>query len=534
MGSGSSRSRSRDDGRARRGLATFLCGAGAGSAPSSSSAAVVPPQMEDHLLESAVLAGCHDTILVDNRQVSGKECSADFSQNHLSVSMNDNSRACESSNYGLKNGLIKSINAESSNPGKCLSESKELVPSLPNHSADLEMTCAERNCNLASTSTKSDTLEPPLTNANTMLGPTTELDSTNYCGSQTSTLRYSSSAAQEPRDLPVNATSSSVASTTEVLVIHGSDSNPVSAASGSSPTSHLMIEPILESSSSDAAIFPSSGPGSDRNENVIHVDVVSISSNIMANGTAEVSDNEARRNSRRLFWDAFSRRSSRRNNDPLMIFSSTEDTDDLESHSRWLLDISDDIFEHGNEEEFSYLSRRRLGASGRRWHSRSEIRERIRGNLDDSIRQATFCSSGLHPYGTCSCYSYMTSEESSTRASISRIVMLAEALFEVLDEIHRQPVSLSLSMVSLPAPESVVNSLPLKIHKKSVMDEGTDDREQCYICLADYEDGDKIRVLPCHHEYHMACVDKWLKEIHGVCPLCRGDVCESTTDGSTS
>lgn len=37
---------------------------------------------------------------------------------------------------------------------------------------------------------------------------------------------------------------------------------------------------------------------------------------------------------------------------------------------------------------------------------------------------------------------------------------------QVLDEIHRQPGSLSLSVVSVPALESVVNSLPSKIHKK--------------------------------------------------------------------
>lgn len=30
----------------------------------------------------------------------------------------------------------------------------------------------------------------------------------------------------------------------------------------------------------------------------------------------------------------------------------------------------------------------------------------------------------------------------------------------------------------------------------------------------EYEEGDTIRTLPCHHEFHRTCVDKWLKEIH--------------------
>ncbi|KAK4853473.1 hypothetical protein QYF36_009746 [Acer negundo] len=265
---------------------------------------------------------------------------------------------------------------------------------------------------------------------------------------------------------------------------------------------------------------------------VLHVDVVSISSHILSSGSADTSSHASRRNSRRLFWDAFSRRSSRRLNDSPTIVFSTDDTNDLGSQDRWLLDFSSDFLDDGVGGDTGYLGSRIHSLNERRRHSRSEIWERLRAGLDDN-RRTSFCPSGLHPDGTCSCESFVMSEESSTRA-ISRIVMLAEALFEVLDEIHRQPVSLSLSMVSLPAPESVVDSFPLKSHKKVDKAESGDDIEQCYICLAEYEEGDKIRVLPCHHEYHMSCVDKWLKEIHGVCPLCRGDVRQGATEASNS
>ena len=56
---------------------------------------------------------------------------------------------------------------------------------------------------------------------------------------------------------------------------------------------------------------------------------------------------------------------------------------------------------------------------------------------------------------------------------------------QVLDEIHRQPVSLSLSMVSLPAPESVVDSLPLKSHKKVETAEGSEAEQydSCHITV---------------------------------------------------
>ncbi|KAJ0963870.1 hypothetical protein J5N97_028992 [Dioscorea zingiberensis] len=44
---------------------------------------------------------------------------------------------------------------------------------------------------------------------------------------------------------------------------------------------------------------------------------------------------------------------------------------------------------------------------------------------------------------------------------------------------------------------------------------------ECAICLADFADGDQIRILPhCGHAFHTPCVDTWLGS-HSSCPSCR-------------
>lgn len=54
------------------------------------------------------------------------------------------------------------------------------------------------------------------------------------------------------------------------------------------------------------------------------------------------------------------------------------------------------------------------------------------------------------------------------------------------------------------------------------------EESNCPICLEDFEAGQKQRVLPCGHVFHVTCVDEWL--VAGIrsknkteCPLCKQD-----------
>ncbi|KAJ8269488.1 hypothetical protein COCON_G00120950 [Conger conger] len=44
----------------------------------------------------------------------------------------------------------------------------------------------------------------------------------------------------------------------------------------------------------------------------------------------------------------------------------------------------------------------------------------------------------------------------------------------------------------------------------------------CVVCMCDFESRQLLRVLPCNHEFHGKCVDKWLKA-NRTCPICRAD-----------
>ncbi|RHZ48497.1 RING-H2 finger protein [Aspergillus thermomutatus] len=46
----------------------------------------------------------------------------------------------------------------------------------------------------------------------------------------------------------------------------------------------------------------------------------------------------------------------------------------------------------------------------------------------------------------------------------------------------------------------------------------------CPICTDDFIKGQDLRVLPCNHQFHPECIDPWLINVSGTCPLCRIDL----------
>ncbi|KER33795.1 hypothetical protein T265_00462 [Opisthorchis viverrini] len=53
---------------------------------------------------------------------------------------------------------------------------------------------------------------------------------------------------------------------------------------------------------------------------------------------------------------------------------------------------------------------------------------------------------------------------------------------------------------------------------------GQDPYETCPICLEDYKEREKLRLLPCHHAFHINCIDPWLLRNRRRCPVCNRTV----------
>lgn len=71
-----------------------------------------------------------------------------------------------------------------------------------------------------------------------------------------------------------------------------------------------------------------------------------------------------------------------------------------------------------------------------------------------------------------------------------------------------------------PIPLIELEQIPLELYSKE--NAWQFDQTECTICLCEFEEGEKLRALPCGHRFHQPCIDEWLVK-NPLCPLCKHD-----------
>ncbi|XP_014308220.1 E3 ubiquitin-protein ligase RLIM-like [Myotis lucifugus] len=94
----------------------------------------------------------------------------------------------------------------------------------------------------------------------------------------------------------------------------------------------------------------------------------------------------------------------------------------------------------------------------------------------------------------------ITSDESDSWASLDQ--------FLLVNDYDNHPTGLS---------KAEIDNLAIRPFSEN------DTSKVCIICMTEYTEGNKLRILPCSHEYHVHCIDRWLSD-NSTCPICRREV----------
>uniref|UniRef100_A0A8C9L6R8 Ring finger protein 38 n=1 Tax=Pavo cristatus TaxID=9049 RepID=A0A8C9L6R8_PAVCR len=120
----------------------------------------------------------------------------------------------------------------------------------------------------------------------------------------------------------------------------------------------------------------------------------------------------------------------------------------------------------------------------------------------------------------------------------SKLLCLVSQWYEFIFEIDYKNLDLSIHLALLNLAERLGEAKPRGLTKADIeqlpsyrFNPNNHQSEQtlCVVCMCDFESRQLLRVLPCNHEFHAKCVDKWLKA-NRTCPICRADASEVHRD----
>ena len=70
-----------------------------------------------------------------------------------------------------------------------------------------------------------------------------------------------------------------------------------------------------------------------------------------------------------------------------------------------------------------------------------------------------------------------------------------------------------------PLGEEATGALPQEVYANVCRE--SSGQKNCVVCMEQFKETEKVRILPCRHYFHLACFDHWLIRHSTACPICK-------------
>mmetsp|Transcript_16309 Transcript_16309/g.29662 ORF Transcript_16309/g.29662 Transcript_16309/m.29662 type:complete len:570 (+) Transcript_16309:84-1793(+) len=108
----------------------------------------------------------------------------------------------------------------------------------------------------------------------------------------------------------------------------------------------------------------------------------------------------------------------------------------------------------------------------------------------------------------------------SVMGALAGVMMLRKMLMRRVEAERLRAAAAANRHISMEDIVQQIPSLAPKVIKQADLDKKGGANNTCSVCLGDVAVGERVRLLPCDHFFHVGCIDTWLERSQ-ACPLCR-------------